>query len=335
MSAYHPDRRTFLLAAGAIAAVALLALLFIASYAGALHEPKPHGIDVAITETIPPPLQEALGAGGALDLTTVSNRDAALTEIDEREVYGAVVPAGKGVELIVAPAASSSIADALSGTIAPELRQQGTPVEVTEVHQLPASDARGLVGFYTVVGWAIAGYLGATLFGLVFGTNPGWSRVAWRFAALAVLGLVVGAGGAVVASAVAGFDHGLGSLVLVGFLTVLATGTITVALQQFLGIVGTGVAILLFVVFSNPAAGGAFGTPLLPGIWRVLGPLTPAGAGTEAVRSAAYFPDASILPQVLILLGWVAVGLILAVIAGRKGRGISEPAAEASLAGVA
>ncbi|MBN8866697.1 MAG: hypothetical protein J0H98_04010 [Solirubrobacterales bacterium] len=335
MASQRPDRRTFLLASAAIAAVSLLAMLFIASYAGALHQPKPHDVPVAVAAGVPAQVTAGLESGGSIEAHDAADRSAALDQINRRDVYGAVVPAGRKLEVVVAPAASAAIADFLTGKVAPQLRRQGLPVQVETVHPLPDSDTRGLVGFYTVVGWAIAGYLGATLFGLVFGTSPGLSRVAWRFAALATLGLIVGIGGAAIAKGFAGYDHGFLKLVLIGFLTVMATGTITVALQQFLGIIGTGVAILIFVVFGNPAAGGAYATELLPGIWRELGPLTPSGAATEAVRSAAYFPEASLWPQLLVLLGWVAVGLVAAAIASRNGRGITEEEAKASLAGVA
>lgn len=335
MKTERPDRKTIVLALGAIAGVSFLALLFIASYSGALHEPKPHGVQIAATEAVPSTLVKGLESGGSYDVSTVSDRDAALTDLDERNVYAALVPAAKGVELIVAPAASSSIVDVITGSIPKELKSQGTPVKVTTVHPLPKSDARGLVGFYTVVGWAIAGYLGATLFGLVFGTHPGLGRVAWRMGALSLLSLIVGFGGAAVSTAFAGYDDGFLKMVLVGFLTVMATGTITVALQQFLGIIGTGVAILLFVVFANPAAGGAFGTELLPGIWRELGPFTPAGAATDALRSAAFFPKASIGSELLVLIAWIVVGLGASAAAARWGRGISEDSSKASLAGVA
>ncbi|MBN8870025.1 MAG: DUF3533 domain-containing protein [Solirubrobacterales bacterium] len=331
----RPDRRTLLLSAGAILGVAALALLFIASYGGALHQPKPHGVPVSVARGVPPKVIAGLEAGGSLDLTMVDDRAAALDRINKRGSYGALVPAGRRLQMVVAPAASAAIADFLTGDVVPGLRKQGVPVTVETVHPLPDSDTRGLVGFYTVVGWAIAGYLGATLFGLVFGTSPGVSRVAWRFAALATLGLLVGLGGAGIATGLAGYDHGFIEIALIGFLTVMATGTITVALQQFLGILGTGVAILVFVVFGNPAAGGAYATELLPGIWRTLGPLTPAGAATSAVRDAAYFPDASLWPTLLVLLAWIAVGVVAALIAGRKGPGISEEAEKASLAGVA
>ena len=329
-----PDRRTTALSAAAIAAVALLSLLFIASYAGALHEPTPHDVPVAVAEQVPAELRATIDASPAIEVKAVADSAAALRAIDRRESYGAVVPGRSGLTVVVAPAASAAIADFLSAQFAAELRQSVRPVHVRTVHPLPDSDTRGLVGFYTVIGWAIAGYLGATLFGLTFGTSPDRRRTAWRLGALVVLGLIVGLGGAAIATAIAGYDHGFALIALTGLLTVLAIGAVTVALQSLLGILGTGVAILLFVVFGNPAAGGPYAGELLPGIWRLGGQLIPTGAATTAVRDAAYFPAAPLTVPLLVIVAWIVVGAAAALVFGGRGRGLSEGEAKASLAGI-
>lgn len=328
------DRRTALMSAAAIAAVSLLSLLFIGSYAGALHEPRPHDVPIAVTEQVPAAQRAQLNASSAIEAKAVSSPAAALRSIDERDSYGALIARPRGLTVVVAPAASAAVADFLSGRFAAELRATGTPVRVQTVHPLPASDTRGLVGFYTVIGWAIAGYLGATLFGLTFGTSPGRARTGWRMGALAVLGLIVGLGGAALSTAIAGYDHGFFAIAAVGLLTVLATGSVTVALQSLLGILGTGIAILLFVVFGNPAAGGAYAGELLPGLWRLGGQLIPTGAATTAVRDAAYFPAASIAGSLLVLAIWILAGVAVALFVGGR-RAIGEEEGKASLAGVA
>jgi hypothetical protein len=45
---------------------------------------------------------------------------------------------------------------------------------------------------------------------------------------------------------------------------------------------GTALVILLFVILGNPAAGGAFARPLLPGFWATVGGLLPPGAGVDS-----------------------------------------------------
>ena len=328
------DRDTLIKSMMAILGVSFISLLFIASYAGALHEPEPHDVPLAVSAQVPEKLAASIDESPGIETEGVTNTAAALDSIDRRDAYGALVAGRKDLVLFVAPAASAAIADLLAAEIPDQLRNEGTEVAVRTVHPLPASDTRGLVGFYTVVGWAIAGYLGATLFGLTFGTGPSRRRTVGRLGALTVLGLIVGVGGAWISTAIAGYDQGFVKIALIGLMTVLATGSVTVALQSFLGILGTGIAILLFVVFGNPAAGGPYAGELLPGIWRAGGQLIPTGAATTAVRDAAYFPDASLAGPVLILLAWIVVAAGIALLVAGRGRGMSEDEEKASLAGV-
>jgi hypothetical protein len=329
-----PDRSTLVRSALAIAGVSLLALLFIASYGEALHDPTPHDVPIAATEQVPAPLRAKLDASAAIAVHSAASPADAMERIDRRESYGALLARPRGLTLVVAPAASAAVAQFLGEELAAELRAGGTPVTVRTVHPLPRSDSRGLVGFYTAVGWAIAGYLGATLFGLTFGTSPDRRRTSWRLGALSILGLIVGFGGAAVSTAIAGYDRGFFEIGLIGLLTVMATGSVTVALQALFGILGTGIAILLFVVFGNPAAGGAYATELLPGLWRAAGQLIPTGAATTGVRDAAYFPAATIGGPLVVLAIWILASAAIALLVGKRARAIGEEQERGSLAGV-
>lgn len=327
------DRATFLRACGAILAVSALSLLFIASYVGALHEPKLHAVPLAVARGVPSEVTARLAAGDRFDLVRVADADGARRAIDRRDAYGALVPASGGVQLITAPAAGPSVAQALTDAVVPALRRGGARVTTAVAHPLPRADGRGLVGFYTAVGWVVAGYLGATFLGIVFGTRPGRRRLAARLLGVGAMALLVGFGGAAMAAAIG--DLGSWALVgVVGALTVAAVGAATVALQSVLGLVGTGVAIGLFVVLGNPASGGPFATELLPGLWRVTGPLIPTGAATTAVRNVSYFPDASWTGPLLCLLAWLVVSVVVALVVGGR-RTLTEAEAETSLMGAA
>jgi hypothetical protein len=164
------------------------------------------------------------------------------------------------------------------GTRAPHARAPRRPAQrggPSAVHPLPAADSRGLVGFYTAVGWIVAGYLGATFLGIIFGPQPARRHTVRRLGALAALAPLVGFAGAALAVAIGDFGGSLLVLGLVGALTVAAVGTVTVTLQSVLGVIGTGVAILVFVVLGNPSSGGPFPFELLPQPWRAVGPLNP------------------------------------------------------------
>lgn len=325
-----PERPVLIRAGLAILAIAAVSLLFIASYAGALHEPRPHDVPVAVDAAVPPAVTARLDGSAEIRVVREESAAAARKAIDTRDAYGAVLARGRGLVLIVAPAAGPAVAEALRATLAPELRKTGAPVAVRTVHPLPEADSRGLVGFYTVVGWIVGGYLGATFLGLIFGTQPGRRHTVWRLGAIGVLALIVGFAGAALAAAIGDWDGSLLSLGLVGALTVASVGAVTVALQSVLGLVGTGLAILIFVVLGNPASGGPYSAELLPGLWRAVGQLIPTGAATTALRDIAYFPDASVAGPVLVIVAWLLVGVAVALGLGQRRGPLTEDEASAT-----
>jgi hypothetical protein len=149
------------------------------------------------------------------------------------------------------------------------------------------------------------------------------------------LGVVLGLAGAGIALGISDHGHGYALVALFGALTVLAAGAATVAFQATLNLGGTMLAILAFVILGNPSAGGASPTEMLPGLWRVVGPWLPPGACASGVRSASYFPDASIARPLIVLLVWIILGSALALAFSRPGRGLTEEEAEASVGAAA
>jgi hypothetical protein len=330
LSAVFPDRATAQRSLAAVVAVTVVGLLFIASYAGALHDPQPHHVPVAVVG--PPRLVAALSGSSALKVVREPDAAAAYRAIDRRDVYGAVVAGEASIEVRVAPAPSLAIATLLRAELPPLLRQAG-PVRVTVVHPLPQADARGVVPFYVAVGWVVAGYLATSLLGLAFGTRPGRVRLAWRLLSCVILGVLMGVGGALLGHAIGDFGGSVLGLAAIGTLVVFSVAAFSLGLQAVLGRLGTAVAILIFVVLGNPSSGGPFAFELLPGLWRTVGPLIPTGAAVTSIRNVAYFPDASLWPTLAVLLVWAAVGVAVTLIFGRMPH--ADPGMEAAMASAA
>ncbi len=322
-----PDRLTAGRAALAILAVSLVSLLFIGSYVGALHAPAPDEVPIAVAAQVPAAAAAQIDATPAFRVIRVAGPAAAVRAIDHREAYGALVAGKEGLELITVPAAGPAAQSALLDGLAPQLRSAVSDVRLRSVHPLPKADGRGLVGFYTVVGWVVAGYLGATFLGILFGMRLSTKRTLWRMGGLLGLGVIVGFGGAALASWIG--DVGNVALIgVVGMLTVAAAGIVTTALQAAFGIIGTGVAILVFVVIGNPSSGGPFPPELLPEPWQSIGPYIPTGAATTAIRDIAYFPDAALAKPFLVLAAWILAGAAAALLLshGRHGPGERDDA---------
>jgi hypothetical protein len=297
----------------------VLMLAFAFSYVGAFHEPTPHHVPVAVVG--PPAVAAQLDRlpGDPLDARQVSSRAEALSQIDDREVYGAFEAATN--RLFVASAANRATAVALERTFDRVAAAQRRPaVRVSDVKPLPLSDPNGTAAFYAVIAWVFGGYLGATLIGLV-GSPRSTSRrrAAARMGAFAGFGIVAGILSVVMLRASFGvFSGHVVAMCAIGALTIFASGAATAGIQAAAGPAGTGLVILVFVILGNAASGGPFARPLLPGLWRTIGGVLPPGAGVDLARSALFFDGARIAGPILVLVGWAALGAGLALAFGGR-----------------
>src|SRR3954469_21434296 len=309
----------------------VLMLAFAFSYVGAFHEPTPHNVPLAVVG--PPSIATQLNQlpGEPLDTRVSPSRADALSQIDDRQVYGAYQVATN--RLFVASAANRATAIALERTFDRLAAAQRRPaVRVTDVKPLPAKDPNGTAAFYAVIAWVFGGYLGATLIGLI-GTPRSHSsrRGAARIGALAAFGLVAGVLSVLLLRATFGVFAGhVVALCAIAALTVFASGAATAGIQAAAGPAGTGLVILLFVILGNSASGGPFARPLLAGLWRTVGGLLPPGASIDLARSALFFDGARIAGPILVLAGWAALGVVLALALG--GRIMDPVDAEAAAA---
>jgi hypothetical protein len=302
----------------------VLMLAFAFFYVGAFHDPTPHHVPVAIVG--PPAVTAKLNhlPGGPLDARQVSSRADALSQIDDRQVYGAFEPAGN--RLFVASAANRATAVALVDTFNRIAAAQRRPaVRVTDVKPLPPKDPNGTAAFYAVIAWMFGGYIGATLIGLI-GTPRSSSRkrATARIGALAGFAVVGGILSVVMLRAT--FDVFSGHVVAmcaIAALTIFAGGAATAGIQAAAGPAGTGLVILVFVILGNSASGGPFARPLLPGLWRTIGGVLPPGASVDLARSALFFDGARITGPMLVLVGWAVLGALLAFALGGR---IMDPA---------
>jgi hypothetical protein len=309
----------------------VLMLAFAFFYVGAFHDPAPHQVPVAVVGPSAAAVQLNRLPGDPLDARQVPSRSVALSQIDDREVYGAYEPATN--HLFVASAANRATALALVETFNRVTAAQGRPAaRVTDVKPLPPADPNGTAAFYAVVAWMFGGYIAATLIGLI-GSPRSTSRrrAAARIGALASFSILAGILSVVMLRVC--FDVFSGHVVAmcaIGALTIFASGAATAGIQAAAGPAGTGLVILVFVILGNSASGGPFARPLLPGVWRTIGGVLPPGASVDLARSALFFDGARILGPVLVLVGWAAVGTLLALALG--GRIMDPVDAEAAAA---
>jgi hypothetical protein len=300
-----------------IAVVGVLVVVFalVGSNVAANHAPKPHHVPVGVIAA--PPFTRALSASlghrapGAYRVHAYTSLAAARAAILDRGVYGAYRP-GPSPLLLVASAASPTVAALLQQTFAAAAQTQGKALVVRDLVPLPSSDSRGATAFSMVLSLIITGVMGSAVIYLLGRHRPAPQRLG----AMVALGVGAGLVAALVTNVViAAFPGHFLAVWGVATLFYLALGLSIAAFQVLVGAGGIAIGAVMFLVIGNPASGGSSAPELLPGFWRALSQLLPPGAATTAVRDVVYFHGHGITHALLVLGVWAitGAGLVIAV----------------------
>ena len=298
----------------------VLMLAFAFFYVGAFHDPTPHHVPLAVVG--PPTVAAQLNRlpGDPLDARQASSRADALSQIDDREVYGAYEAATN--RLFVASAANRATAVALEAGVRsrrrcagpagrPRHRRQAAAAQGSERHRgVLRGDRLGVRWLHRRDAHRADREPAQHAAGGARQRGSERSR-----------GLRIVAGILSVVMLRACFDTFSGHVVAmcaIAALTVFASGAATAGIQAAAGPAGTGLVILVFVILGNSASGGPFARPLLPGLWRTIGGVLPPGASVDLARSALFFDGARIVGPILVLVGWAALGTLLALALGGR-----------------
>lgn len=305
------------------AVVAVIVLAF--SWPGVTSEPKDLPLVVSGPDAEVAQLEAALDAraDGLFKVTVVDDRDAAVTAIESRVAYGAIL-IGQEPEVLTASAASPIVAQQLAAfasgfqaqlqaAVDAQVPEGVTPpvvtVTVTDVVPLADTDPRG------------SGLVSA-VFPLVLGGMIGGIAITIALAGvvrrLAALGVYVVVGGLVLAGILQGWFGVLqGSYainVAVFAAALLAIGAPIVGFAALVGRAGVAIGPVIFLLIANPIASAAQPVEFLPAPWGAVGQWFPPGAGATLIRDASYFPAADTTFLWLVLAAWAAVGILLALL---------------------
>lgn len=289
-------------------------------------------------------------------LQAVDSRDEAVSQIESRELYGAIL-LGDEPEVLIATAASPVAAQALRA-VAVQLQAQidtaaksalteqltaivgalksgqmpqlpdagaGAPPEiptvaVTDVVPLASGDSTGAGLAASVFPLVLGGMIGGILLTLLV------QGVVRRLLGLLVFGLAAGA--AITLVMQTWFDMLAGDWLLNAAVIgtgVAATSALIVGLAALMGPAGIGVGAVITMLIANPIAGAAMPPQFLPEPWGAVGQFFVPGASATLLRSVMYFPDAATAPQWVVLGCWLAGGVILALIGHRRTRAELTP----------
>jgi hypothetical protein len=299
---------------GPVLGLTTLLTVVLAAFAWPASQLEPRDLPVGLVG--PPPAAAALEerSDGALDVTVLPSREAAVRAIENREVYGALVPGPSGTETLVASAASPVVAQQL-GALAAEMSGSagaGTP-STTDVVPLPAEDPRGAV--------LAAGSLPLVLGGMATAALLGLNLSGRRERLAGAVGVAVGAGLALTAVLQYWFGALSGDYLANAGVVALGVSAIALALlglDQVLGRAGLVLGAATVLLLGNPLSGVTSAPELLPTGWSTVGQLLPPGATGTALRSVAFFDGAGAQVPLLVLTGWAVLGAALLLVPARR-----------------
>ena len=310
-------------------AVAVLLTVVLTAFAWFAVRSAPHDLPLAVAGPAPAVAQvaDALdgAAPGALDVRAVDDEAAARAAIENREVYGAVVVDASGPRLLVASAASPTVANSLRQVAAGLGAAGGAAVPVEDVVPAPEADPRGAGLAAVALPLAIGGIVTAALTSrLVRGR---FRRIATALAAAVAGGMATAT---VLGTWLGSVEAPWWTTTGVVALGITATALVLLGLQDLLGTPGLALGAATTVLLGNPLSGLAGAPDLLPGAWGAVGQWMPPGATGTLLRATSWFDGAGSGAALLVLAAWCAAGLVLlglgAVRSRRASSGTPAPA---------
>lgn len=245
------------------------------------------------------------------DLEATSDETAARRLIQNRDAYGAILfDETEPPRVLTASAASPAVTQILQN-VATQLGRDANAqpaMAIEDVAPFPESDPRG-AGFTAAM---LPMVMGGILSGIAisYAVAGIWRRIASSGIAAIGAGLTVAL---VVQTWLGSLDGSYWANAGVIALTIAAISISLVGLHAVIGLPGIGLGALIVFLLGNPMSGVTTAPEMLPSGWGTLGQLLPPGAGAALLRSTAFFDGAAAGGPLLVLLGWLTLGALLAV----------------------
>lgn len=314
----------------AVAAVGIQALMVFAFTAPTVHS-APHRVPLAVSApasvrgAVEQRLEQA--APGAFAVREVADEAAARAALSDREAYGAVVVADQGPHMLVASAASPTVATLLtevgSNLAAGGAAGSAATESVSDVVPASAADPHGAAFTSMVLPLMMSSLLGGVLLTIKL------PRLRERLLGALLFAVGGGASVALIAGHALAFLPG-GFLPLAAAIAapILTIGVFSIGAAALIGRFGFAVAGTVVMLLSNPLSAASSAPELLPTPWGRIGQDLPAGAAATLIRSTAFFHGHGGGHAGVVLGAWVVgAGLMMAAAKRLRQTSVTPPPA--------
>ncbi|WP_267615650.1 hypothetical protein [Gordonia bronchialis] len=296
----------------------LLAVMLCAFALPAVHTGA-HGVPVGVVgnDQVVATVSEKLDG---FEVSAYPDADAAGAAILDRQIYGAFVVESGQVHTLVASAASSAAATAITQAGSGLAAAQHLPARVTDLRGFGADDPRGAGLVAGALPLALGGWIAAVVIMQVIGSTRERILAVLAFSVVGGLGMT-----AVIQFVLGTFDGNYWLTSLAAMLGIAATAMTVLGLRELMGAAGLGVAAVLLILLGNPLSGLASAPEMLPTPWGTIGQLLPPGATGSLLRDVAFFDGHGATHALIVLFCWLIGGMVLYTI-GLRRSGSSENA---------
>lgn len=305
--------------AGLAGSLAIGLLWFVIS-GQAYAQPRPHNVPIAVVgpPAVVAPLAVSLRQRDAFRVIPVSAEDAATNLVEERKADAIInLPAR---ELQTAQAASAPAATALTQIFASH--PGGLTLRASELKPLRSSDPTGIALLFTGIAVIFAGFLAGISLPFLSITRRPTSVADGALRTLLILGfsVVTALLVALLSGPILGY-YGGDFLTLWGWGTLLCAAVMaSSAALTTISPFGAAVALVVSVGFGIAVSSVPIPWNFQSGVYRVLGPFVPDGAGINGLRDGIYFGSASQAQNLEVLAAWIVISAsILLALGWREG----------------
>jgi hypothetical protein len=311
----------------ALAAVGVQAVMVFAFTAPAART-APHKVPLALSAPAPEraAIEQRLSqaAPGAFAIHEVADEAAARAALVDRDAYGAIVAGPAGPHMLVASAASPSVAAMLT-EVGSHLAPTATAGadSVTDVVPAAAEDPHGAAFTSMVLPLVMSSLIGGVLITLRL------PRLRDRVLATLLFALGGGLAVTLLASHTLAFLPGAYLPLTVAIATsALAVAGFTTAAASLLGRRGFPLAGITMMLLANPLSAAASAPEMLPTPWGAIGQDLPAGAAATLIRSTAFFDGKGSGHAAVVLTLWIVLSAAMLAAAGHQARRASATVIE-------
>lgn len=288
-----------------------MAFVMLLLYLGGFHHPTPHDMDLAIVtdnDAVATALEDSISAavGDGIEFHRLSDKTEAEDQLRNREIHGAFVPGDDSAELLTASAASATTAEVVSKIFHNVAESQSIPLYVQDVVPLDKKDPVGQNSFFYLIALSVGSYATSIAIGGAGYRRPLRERVMLAVGAAFVISALFLTTAHLVFGLFSSHLPAIWAMSLVYSAAILLFG---VGMHPLLGRFCTLIYATLFVGMNFTSAGGAFSPELQNGFFRTIHNFWIGAGFIEAERNISYFPQLPVAPHIMVLLGWLVLGI--------------------------